>query len=63
MDYEHFGLGIDVFYNRINDFIFYRKLESTLGGDSLVNVDGNDLMAFKFGQFDAKLSGMEIEFT
>jgi iron complex outermembrane receptor protein len=60
VDYEHFSLGIDGFYNRINDFIFYRKLESQFGGDSLVNVDGDDLMAFKYSQFDATLSGMEI---
>jgi iron complex outermembrane recepter protein len=60
VDYEHFSLGIDIFYNRINDFIFYRKLESVFGGDSLVNVDGNDLMAFRFSQFDAQLSGLEM---
>ena len=60
VDYEHFGLGVDIFYNRINDFIFYRKLESTLGGDSLVNVDGDDLVAFKFSQFNAQLSGLEV---
>ena len=48
VDYEHFSLGMSVFYNRINNFIFYRKLESVLGGDSLVNVDGEDIPAFKF---------------
>ncbi len=60
VDYEHFGLGVDVFYNKINDFIFYRKLESVSGGDSLINVNGDDLTAFRFAQFDAALSGLEL---
>jgi len=60
VDYEHFGLGIDIFYNHINDFIFYRKLASVSVGDSLVNVDGDDLMAFRFSQYDALLSGLEM---
>ncbi len=60
VDYEHFSLGLSTFYNRINDFIFYRKLESKSGGDSLVQVGGEDLMAFKFEQVDASLKGFEI---
>jgi iron complex outermembrane receptor protein len=62
VDYEHFSLGLSAFYNRVNDFIFYRKLSSALGGDSLVNVDGEDLVAFQFDQFDAALSGLELNF-
>jgi iron complex outermembrane receptor protein len=60
MDYKHFSFGMDLFQNTINDFIFYRKTESAFGGDSLINVDGNDLMVYQFDQFDAKLYGMEI---
>lgn len=60
VEYEHFSFGLSSFYNRINDFIFYRKLEAAGGGDSLVNVDGEDLMAFQFDQFDAQLSGFEL---
>ncbi|HEX7906260.1 MAG TPA: TonB-dependent receptor [Chitinophagaceae bacterium] len=59
INYEHFNIGLNLFYNRINDFIFYRKLESILGGDSLVNVNGNDIPAYKFNQYDASLSGLE----
>ena len=44
----------------MNNFIFYRKLESVSGGDSLVNVDGEDIPAFQFNQNDAKLSGLEV---
>ena len=60
VNYEHFNLGITGFYNRMNNFIFYRKLESVSGGDSLVNVDGDDVPAFQFNQNDAKLSGLEV---
>ena len=59
INYEHFGIGLAAFYNRINDFIFYRKLESVFGGDSLVNVNGDDIPAFKFNQNDATLAGLE----
>ncbi len=58
-NYEHFSIDISAFYNRINDFIFYRKLESVLGGDSLVNDGGDFIPAFKFNQQDAKLAGFE----
>jgi iron complex outermembrane receptor protein len=60
VNYEHFSVGLSAFYNRMNDYIFYRKLESVFGGDSLVNVDNKDLMAFRFDQFDAALSGLEM---
>ena len=59
LNYEHFSLGIAAFYNRMNRFIFYRKLQSVLGGDSLVNVDGEDLLTFQFDQHDATLAGVE----
>ena len=60
VNYEHFNLGIAGFYNGINDFIFYRKLESVFGGDSIINVNGDDVPAFQFNQNDAKLSGLEV---
>ena len=60
VNYEHFNLGINGFYNSINNFIFYRKLESVSGGDSLVSVGGDDIPAFQFNQNDAKLSGLEV---
>jgi iron complex outermembrane recepter protein len=59
MDYEHFSFGLSAFYNNIADFIFYRRLESVFGGDSLVNVDGEDIAAFKFNQLNASLRGFE----
>ena len=58
-NYEHFSIDVSAFYNRLNDFIFYRKLESAFGGDSLVNNGGDFIPAFKFNQQDAKLVGFE----
>lgn len=57
---EHISLSTSLFYNHINDFIFYRKLKSYLGSDSLVNNSGNMIPAFKFNQQNAALAGAEI---
>jgi len=62
VNYEHFSVGLSAFYNRMNNYIFYRKLESVLGGDSIINVDNKDLMVFQFDQFNAALSGLELNF-
>ncbi|MBU9937620.1 MAG: TonB-dependent receptor, partial [Ferruginibacter sp.] len=61
MDYnaEHISIGLSAFYNSFNNFIFYRKLEAAGGGDSLVNVNGDLLTAFKFDQTKASLAGFE----
>ncbi len=56
---EHISTGISAFYNSFDNFIFYRKLEATGGGDSLVNVNGDLLTAFKFDQTKAFLTGLE----
>jgi iron complex outermembrane recepter protein len=62
ISYEHFNISLTGFYNRINDFIFYRKLQSQAGGDSLVDVEGELIPAFQFDQHNAKLSGIEASF-
>jgi iron complex outermembrane receptor protein len=46
----------------VNNYIFYRKLESVNGGDSMVTIGGEDLVAFKYDQYDAKLTGLELNF-
>lgn len=56
---EHVLLNVTGFYNHINNFIFYSKLASTAGGDSLVLVDNDRIPAFKFGQHTANLYGFE----
>ncbi len=56
---EHVSVNLSAFYNNFDNFIFYRKLQAASGSDSLVNVDGDDLTAFKFEQSKAVLSGVE----
>ncbi len=57
---EHMSFTLTPFYNSFSNFIFYKKLEAAAGGDSLVNVNGNDLTAFKFDQRKATMSGLEM---
>ena len=56
---EHISFGLSAYNNSFNNFIFYRKLQSAAGGDSLVNVNGTELSAFKFDQRKATLRGIE----
>jgi iron complex outermembrane receptor protein len=60
IDATHFSLSLSAFYNRVNDFIYYQRLQSQLGGDSLVTDHGETLEAFQFNQHDAKLAGVEV---
>ncbi len=57
---EHISFGVTAFLNSFNNFIFYRKLEAGGGGDSLVNVNGDLLTAFKFDQRKSSLTGFEF---
>ena len=56
---EHVLFSASAFYNSINDFIFYKKLLATGGGDSLVLVDQEFIPAFKYSQHTARLAGFE----
>lgn len=55
----HISFGLTAFYNAIQNYVFYSKLSSVLGGDSLVNLGGTDITAFKFRQANAALFGLE----
>jgi iron complex outermembrane receptor protein len=59
---EHFMINASAFYNRLTDFIFYRKLTTASGADSLVLVGTDLIPAFKFGQHNATLAGAEAGF-
>lgn len=59
---EHISVGLSSYYNRFNNFIFYSKLEAAGGGDSLVDVNGDFIPAFKFNQRKAALAGFELNF-
>ncbi|MGC4100121.1 TonB-dependent receptor [Ferruginibacter sp.] len=56
---EHISLGVTAFLNSFDNFVFYRKLLGAGGSDSLVNVNGDLLTAFKFDQRKATLAGFE----
>ncbi|MFT3911574.1 MAG: TonB-dependent receptor [Ferruginibacter sp.] len=55
----HFSFTLSGYYNNFENFIFYRKLENSLGADSIVNTNGETLTAFKFDQRKAHLAGVE----
>ncbi len=56
---EHVSLSANIFYTSINNFIYYRKLQSTTGGDSILTDGTQELFAFRFNQDNAKLYGIE----
>lgn len=56
---SHLSLSVSGFINSIDHFIFYRKLESVFGGDSIIVHDDDRLMAFQFNQAKAFLYGAE----
>ena len=56
---EHVTFSGNVFYNAINNFIYYRKLSSTSGGDSIITEGSNQFFAFQFDQNNATLYGAE----
>lgn len=56
---EHVLFSLSAFYNHIDNFIFYSRLSSSSGGDSLVNVQGQMIPAYKFGQHTTNLPGFE----
>lgn len=59
---EHVTFGINAFNNNINNYIFYNKLESVNGSDSIVVTPNGDATAFKFAQSNAVLNGFELKF-
>jgi len=60
LNLEHVSLSASLFYNGMQNFIYYRKLSSTAGTDSII-VNGPDtLFAFRYDQHNAGLYGAEI---
>ena len=57
---EHVSVAANVFYNMVTDYIFYQKLLSVNGGDSILVKDNKDFYAFAYHQQDAKLIGAEF---
>jgi iron complex outermembrane receptor protein len=57
---EHISLTANIFYNAVNNFIYYRKLTAAGGGDSIIVAGNDDLFAFRFNQDNASLYGAEV---
>lgn len=53
---EHISAKLNLFANGINNYIFSRKLSSTIGGDSIAE----EVPVYKFTAGNAILSGVEI---
>ncbi|MFT4204381.1 MAG: TonB-dependent receptor [Chitinophagaceae bacterium] len=57
----HVSVNASLFYNHINDFIFYQRVLNSAGGDStMLDEDGNTINVYKFNQHDANLYGGEF---
>ncbi len=56
---QHVSFNLAGYVNSFSNFIFYRKLKGNNGADSTINVNGQDLAAFKFDQRKATLAGIE----
>lgn len=55
----HFVTTASIFYTALNRFVFYSKLRSANGADSLMEVDGETIPAFAFMQRAAEMYGCE----
>jgi iron complex outermembrane receptor protein len=56
---EHVSFSGNLFYNMVSGYIYYQKLNSALGGDSVINKGGSDFYAFAYKQQNANLYGAE----
>ncbi len=56
---QHVSFNLAGYINSFSNFIFYEKLSSKAGGDSITVVDGEDVSTFKFDQRKASLAGIE----
>lgn len=56
---DHLSFSASLFYNSVNNFIYYRKLVAQTGGDSIITDGSNQYFAFRFSQDNAHLYGFE----
>ena len=54
---EHISFNGNAFYNNVSNYIFYEKLISLKGKDSIILKDNKEFYAFAYHQQDAKLIG------
>ena len=56
---EHLSFSGNVFYNMVNDYIFYQKLTNHLSTDSIIVKGDNNYHVFAYKQDNANLYGAE----
>ena len=56
---EHLSFTVNTFYTAFNNFIFSTKLSNSVGNDSIINYQGEDLFAFQYKQSNAIFWGFE----
>jgi iron complex outermembrane receptor protein len=56
---EHVSFTGNVFYNMVSGYIYYQKLNSVHGGDSILINNGQQFYAFAYQQQNANLYGAE----
>ena len=61
MNTDHVVFMLNAFYNSIDHYIYYSKLNNQFGTDSVIQVSGEDLTVFKYAQSGAKLYGFEAK--
>ena len=59
---RHISFGISAYLNNISNYIYYSRLSSATGTNSIINDNGTLLQAFKFNQSGANLAGFEANF-
>ncbi len=57
---EHITAELNLFDNNISNFIFPEKLSSALGGDSVIEEEGDFVPVYKYTQGHANLFGGEV---
>lgn len=57
---DHVTLEVTPFVNLIQDYIFLEKLTSTIGGDSIPDLEDPGSVAFRYNQGNATLYGGEV---
>ena len=56
---EHVSFSGNIFYNMVNGYIYYQKINSKLGGDSILVKNAQTFYAFAYQQQNANLYGAE----
>lgn len=57
---SHLAFSATVFHNSLDNFIYYRKINNSVGNDSIISEGQERFFAFEFAQNKARLYGGEV---